>query len=403
MAVFKYTAVSRDGAKVSGVVEAYDSFEAVGKIKETCSIVTTITEVPSLPGKGVNLLGGRRLSDKTLALLCSQFTNILQTGLPLVRAVELIYRQTGERQLKDLLKKVTEDVSSGYGLAQSLENKGGKILPTTFIETVRAGEESGTLVETFRKLHQYYERAANINSKVRSAMMYPAFLLALTVVVLFVVLGVTMPVFTGMFQQFDVEMPALTQGLIALSNFLSAYWWLLLMVLAAVVIALHLYAKSEKGSLQVSRLLLKLPVLGRVNLMKAAAQFANTLSTLLTAGVPLIRAAEVTSRVLDNRYLSQRIGLTVPSLEEGNRLGEQLMRQGDFPEMLCEMTIMGEDTGSLEDTLDAAGVYYDAETATASERALSMLQPTITVIMGILIGTVVLGLYLPMFALYQGM
>lgn len=403
MPMFRYKAMSPDGAKVSGVVNAYDRYQAVNQIKEDGSVVLSVEQVISLPNTGLDLLGSQRVSDKQLSLVCSQFAIILRTGLPVVRAVELIHEQTSEKRLKNLLKDVAEDVAAGYALADSFENKGKKLLPTTFIETVRAGEESGTLPESFQKLKTYYSRSAQVKSKAASAMMYPAFLLALAAVVVAIIMAFSMPTFVSVFESFDMDLPGLTKAIIGVSEFFADWWWIVAMLILAAVIGAKLYMNTENGALKVSKLMLKIPILGRVNRMKAASQFANTLSTLLTAGIPLIRSVEIVGRVLDNRCIGHKLGAIIPFLEEGRSLGDQL-RSGDmFPSMLCEMTAMGEDTGSLESTLDTIGSYYDVETETASNRALSMLQPAITLIMGIFIGILVLGLYLPMFNMYAGM
>ncbi len=403
MPMFRYKAVSPDGANVCGVVEAYDRYEAVAQIKQECPVVLSVDRVPSLPYTGINVLGTQRIPDKQLSLLSSQFAIILRAGIGVVRAVELIREQTGDTRLRRLLADVGKDVASGYGLAASLENKGEKLLPATFIETVRAGEESGTLPASFEKLKIYYEKSAKVKRKVTSAMMYPAFLILLAAVVIAIIMVVTMPVFSSVFDSLDMELPGLTKAIIAAANFFSKWWWLVMILLLSLILGIRLYIKSEKGELQWAQLLLRAPVLGQVNRMKGASQFANTLSTLLTAGIPMIRAVEIVSKVLDNRYLGQQLGLLVPYLIEGRSLGEQLQKQKCFPSMLSEMTAMGEDTGSLESTLDTIGEYYDTETETASNRALSLLQPAITLLMGILIGIIVIGLYLPMFQMYNGM
>lgn len=403
MAVFKYKAISRDGAKVHGVVEAYDEFEAVGQIKETCSVVTSVSEVRGLPLGDIELLGPKQIGDKPLSLLCSQFAIILKAGMPVVRAVSLIEEQTSDKQLKALLGKVEQDVSAGFGLAQSFENKGTKELPTTFIETVRAGESSGTLETSFKKLHTYYENSAKVKSKVKSALAYPIFLLILAVIVIAIIMIFTMPTFTAMFADLNMELPGLTKAIIAISDFFVSYWWLVIILVLIIVLGVKLYADTENGGMLFARLALKLPAIGPMNRMKGASQFSNTLSTLLTAGIPLVHAVTITARVLDNRHLGSRLSLLSPMLEEGRGLGELMRRESFFPEMLCEMTAMGESTGSLEETLTTIGEYYDAETQVASDRALSMLQPAITVFMGIIIGLIVIGLYLPMFSMYLGM
>lgn len=403
MPTFRYKAVSPDGAAVNGVVDAYDRYEALIRVKQECPVVLSVERVASLPNMGVNLFDPQRIQDKQLSLLSSQFAIILRAGIPLVRAVELIGEQTGDKQLKKLLGEVGKDVAAGYGLAASLENKGSRILPATFIETVRAGEESGTLPEAFDRLKVYYEKAAKVRQKVTAAMAYPIFLLILAAIVIAIIMAVAMPTFVGVFESLDMELPGLTKAIIAVSNFFSRWWWFVALVILAAALGIRLYIKSEKGALQWAKLLLRMPVLGRVNRMKGASQLANTVSTLLTAGVPLIRAVEIVANVLDNRHLGRELGLLIPYLEEGRGLGEQLRRCKCFPEMLCEMTVMGEDSGSLESTLDTMGEFYDAETENASNRALSMLQPAITVFMGILIGLIVVGLYLPMFTMYLGL
>lgn len=403
MAAFKYKAISRDGANVTGVVEAYDEFEAVEKIKETCRIVTSISEATAAAGFLQKEIVPSKISQKSLALLCSQFSIILTAGLPVVRAVELIAVQTADKQLKKLLSQVAEDVAGGYSLAQSFENKGGKLLPSTLIETLRAGEESGTLEIAFQKLHVYYDRSYKVKAKVRSAMMYPIFLCVLAVAVIAFIMGFTMPVFTDMFSSMDIDMPLLTRALIGFSRFCGQSWPLLLAAAAGLIIGLKYYSATEAGRMRLSRLQLRLPALGKVAVMKGASQLANTMSTMLAAGLPVIRSVAATARVMDNYYMGTRLSSVVVGLEEGRRLGDCLRECGCFPDMLVEMASVGEESGSLEETLDTISTYYDNEVTVATERALSMIQPAITVAMGAIIGVLVIALYLPMFSMYSGM
>ncbi|WP_295579328.1 type II secretion system F family protein [uncultured Oscillibacter sp.] len=403
MPTFKYKAVSRDGGPVHGVIQAYDEFEAVDRIRETCSLVTSITQVADLPRTSDDLFGPPKVPHKALALLCSQFAIILTAGLPVVRAVKLIEGQTADRNVKKLLSQVAEDVSAGYGLAQSFENKGGKMLPSTFIETIRAGEESGSLEASFQKLFTYYDKSAKVKARVRSAMIYPIFLSVLAALVVGIIMVFVMPVFADLFESMNAQLPALTLGLMAVSGFLAGHWWQIFLAVVAFILAFRFYNDTEQGGLRLSRLQLRLPALGRVAEMKGASQLANTLSTLLTSGLPMVQAVQTTARVLDSLWLGSRLALLVPALEEGRRLGACLRECGCFPELLCEMTAVGEETGSLEETLTTIGAYYDSEVEVASQRALSMLQPAITVVMGIIIGIIVIALYLPMFTMYDNM
>ncbi|MDR0952408.1 MAG: type II secretion system F family protein [Oscillospiraceae bacterium] len=401
---FKYRALAPDGSRLNGVIEAYDEFEAVDRLKQNGAIIEAIARVDE---QKVGLLqmqiGSQKAKEKELALMCSQFAIVLKAGMPIVRCVELIAGQTSDKLLSKILAEVAEDVAGGYGLAQSFENKGSKELPTSFIETVRAGEESGTLEVSFEKLHTYFDKSSKIKAKVKSAMMYPIFLLVISVIVIAIVLTVAMPVFIDMFVSLNTELPAPTKLLIAVSDFMAAYWWLLAIIIAGGIIALKLWQRTEKGRMAFARFQLKMPILGNVALMKGSSQFANTMATMLTSGLSIVRAVVICSRTLDNYFLSTELAKTAAGLEEGRPLGWCMQRSEIFPDLLVEMTSVGDETGSLEETLTTIGEYYDSETAIASERALNSLQPIITVVLGVVIGFIVISLYLPMFTMYGAM
>lgn len=398
MLTFQYKAISKDGAKVTGVIEAFDEYAAVTQIKETCAVVTKITPVKAIPREKQDLFAPR-ISEKSLAVVCSQFSIILGAGLPLVRAVELIAEQTADQPLKKLLRQVAGDVAGGFGLAQSFENK-GKSLPTTFIETVRSGEESGTLDVSFQKLQVYYEKSSKLKGKVRAAMTYPLFTICVAVVVVAIIMIKAVPTFVGSFQSMGISLPWPTRTLIAMSGFFVHGWPVMVAGVALLLLGYRLYHGSEKGRQNLDRQKLRLPVLGKINRMKAAAQFANTMSTLLSAGLPMVRALHITARVLDNRHVGQEIAQQAPKLEEGQTLGTCLRRCAALPELLVEMTGVGDETGTLEHTLEVIGDYYDNETQLKSQKALSLLEPIIICVLAVLVVFILLAVYLPMFSLY---
>lgn len=399
MQAFKYKAFSRDGAKVSGVVDAFDEFEAVAKIKTDCSIVLKIEPV-KVKRERIDLNEPLWVSEKVLSLTSSQFAILLKAGLPTARTVEVIADQTTDRLMKKILRQVAADVTAGYSLAQSFETRGKKI-PAAFIETIRAGEESGTLETSFDKLAKYYDKSYKIKARVRGAMMYPAFLCALAVVVVGVLITFTIPVFTDIIISGGGDLPLPTALLMGLSGFLGRWWGLILAAILAVAVLCRVYGKTESGRRQFARLSLKLPILGKINVMKAASQFANTMSTLLTAGLPITRALSITGRVMDNYAVGLTVGEATVGIEEGKRLGEVLGGNSYLPSLLTEMTGVGEESGALEDTLNTIGAYYDDEVEQAAAKALSLLEPFITVFIGLVIGFVVIALYLPMFTMYD--
>ena len=401
MNTYRYKAQSASGEVVRGVLKAYDEFEAVAAIKQENPIVLDIQEVPETKRDRININEPLWVSAKTLSLTASQFAILLKAGLPISRTVEVIANQTTDNLMKRYLKQVAEDVAAGYGLAQSLENRGKKI-PLTFIETVRAGEDSGTLEESFEKLAKYYEKSNKIKSKVKGAMTYPAILVVLAIVVIIIVVNVCVPVVAGFITDTGGELPLPTRILLGAYGFFQKWWALVIGVIAALIVGFILYKKSEKGRLNVAKLNLRLPVLGKINILNAASEFAGTMTTLLSAGLPTTKAVTITGRVMSNYAMGSGVSKCAYGLEEGKRLGDVLKSVDRLPELLTEMTGVGEESGSLEETLATIGEYYDAEVEQASAKALSMLEPILTIVLGVVIGFIVIAMYLPMFTMYNG-
>ena len=404
MATYKYTAISKDGVKVSGVVEGFNEFDAVDRIKQDCDIVLKLTEVEEKkPGLLSMEIGGNRLNAKAFSLMCAQFSIILQSGIPIGRTVRLIGDKMTDKKLKGILKKVAEDVEAGRSVAASFQERGGKLLPAVFIETIRAGEESGNLSKAFETMYQHYDKQVKMRAKVRNALIYPVFVLALAVVVVIVLMVKVVPTFMDIFASYDAELPLITQSLILISNFFRKYIFLIIVVFAAIALIFKLYANTEKGRMNVAKLALKIPVLGNVSLLSAASEFAANLTTLIGAGLQLTRAVSITARVINNYYISQCVGKMTSRLEEGHTLGE-CMREADcLPDILEDMTAVGEETGELESTLHTVSGYYESELDMAVQDVLKKLEPTLLIGMAVIAGYIVLAVYIAMFQMYSVM
>ena len=404
MATYKYTAISKDGVKVSGVVEGFNEFDAVDRIKQDCDIVLKLTEVEEKkPGLLSMEIGGNRLNAKAFSLMCAQFSIILQSGIPIGRTVRLIGDKMTDKKLKGILKKVAEDVEAGRSVAASFQERGGKLLPAVFIETIRAGEESGNLSKAFETMYQHYDKQVKMRAKVRNALIYPVFVLALAVVVVIVLMVKVVPTFMDIFASYDAELPLITQSLILISNFFRKYIFLIIVVFAAIALIFKLYANTEKGRMNVAKLALKIPVLGNVSLLSAASEFAANLTTLIGAGLQLTRAVSITARVINNYYISQCVGKMTSRLEEGYTLGE-CMREADcLPDILVDMIAVGEETGELESTLHTVSGYYESELDMAVQDVLKKLEPTLLIGMAVIAGYIVLAVYIAMFQMYSVM
>lgn len=405
MTTYRYQGLSASGTRIEGVVEAFDQQEAVTLARENCHVVL---EVAPEKGSGVSgvlnadigeLLGGAKIKEKDLSLLCSQLSIELKAGLPLVRSLRLVAENEENKTLRRILEQVSEDVQAGHGLAESLATRGPS-LPSTFIETVRAGEASGRLDDSFARLKAYYENAHAVRSKVGSAMVYPIMLIVVAVIVVGIIMIKAVPVFEESFASMGNELPAVTQALISVSNFMTEYYLLFIAIIAAIGLAVKLYGRTEAGRALYARIALTFPGIGLVNQMNAASEFSSTMSTMLASGLPIVQATQITGNVASNYLISKDIEAAAAGVITGQRLGDCLAESKWLPKLLLEMTSVGEETGSLEETLDVVSGYYTEEVKTAVNRALSILEPCIVMVLASLVVFILLAVYMPMFSMY---
>ncbi len=399
MKAFKYTARSSYGATVDGIIEANTKDEAIAQLKDDGYIVTKIEA--SGGEHDIDLrIGGKKTKEKTLSIMCSQFAIILEAGLPIVRTLELVAGQTEDKTLKEILSNVANDVAAGYELAGSFEKHGGH-LPTTFIESVRAGEQSGNLTLVFRRLADFYRKQSETKGKVKSAMMYPAFIMVVAVIVVGVIMVFAVPTFKSTFEGMGTELPVPTKIVIAMSEFLSKFWWVIVLIAGGIFGGIQLAKrKSEDFHLKWSQLGTKLPVLGRVTTMSCSSQYASTMAVMMTAGLSSAQSVDVTARTISNYYMGYKLAEIVPDLEAGKPLGESLAKSAAYPPLVTEMTGVGEETGELEHTLEVVSDYYDFEVQEATSRAIGMLEPITICLLAGIVCLVLLAVYLPMFSIY---
>ena len=406
MATYNYSAVTRDGKKVNGVIEGYNELDAVTRIKEAYPIVLKITESKgeSKLARFMSMdLGGNKLNDKAFMLMCRQFSVILRAGVPIRRTVELIAEKMTDKTLKRILNQVAEDVEGGRSLSASFQERGGKLFPVTFLETIRAGEEAGSLDISFDSISEHYAKQSKMKGKVRGALIYPIFLLIVAIVVVVVLMVKVVPTFTAIFDSYDAELPLPTQILIGMSDFFSKYWMVLAAIGVAFVLAYKLYGNTEAGRINLAKLQLRLPVLGNIAVLNSASQFSNTMAMMMGAGLPMTKAVTITSRVLDNYFVSLEVGKITAKLEEGHTLGTSLRDAKCLPDIMVDMTAVGEESGELEQTLGMTAEYYDTELEQATAAALAKLEPSILVFLAAFAGFIVIAIYMAMFGMYAAM
>ena len=399
MPAYRYEGAYASGEKVSGVVEAVSQADAVAQIRQNCDMVLSLKEIPKLPTRSP-VAKLHTINAKSLSLTCKQFSIILRAGLPLVQAVDLVADQCTDKSLAALLRQVSEDVSNGWSLSYSFEQRGAKALPVTFRETVRAGEESGDLLSSFERMADYFERMNKTHESLIGALTYPALVIFVAVIVVGIIMNYAVPAFAGLFADLGSgEMPWATKALIAVSEFTQKWGLVVLFLIALVVFAVRLYGNTEKGGLKLARAQLKIPIIGEIVRMSGASQLAHTMSTLLTAGMPILQAVETSGRAVTNLCLSQEVLDALPGVEGGRTLGECLSYSKELPRLLVQMTATGEATGSLESTLKVMAEYYDNEVDVRTKQALALLEPAIIMVLAVFVVIILLAVYLPLFSM----
>ena len=333
--------------------------------------------------------------------MCSQFAIILRSGVPIVRTVQLIADKTADKVLRKMLKQIAVDVEGGRSLSAAFEEHGSKILPVTFVETLRAGEESGNLDRSFETMYHHFDKQMKMANKVKSAMAYPMFVLLIAVVVVAVIMIKVIPTFMAFFENEDQELPFATQVLIGISDFFVYHYMIMVAIIAVIIIVYQLMSHSENGRMLLAKAQLKLPILGNIAELNAASQFANSLTTLLESGLTMNKAVSITAKTLDNYFIATETGKLSGRLEEGHSLGASMRENQVLPDILVDMTAVGEETGELTSTLDTIALYYDAELEMAIQAALEKLEPAMLVFLAVVAGGIVGTIYYTMFSMYD--
>lgn len=405
MTTYSYEGLSASGAKVKGIVQAFDEQDAIIRAKSSCSVVIKVSEQKQGGLQGLmnadlgELFGGGKIKDKELSLLCSQLAIELKAGLPIVRSLRLVAENEQNKTLKKILTQTADDVEAGHGLADSFEQRGPG-LPSTFIETVRAGEESGRLDDSFTRLKKYYKNAGAVKSKVTSALIYPIMLIVVAIVVVAIIMIKAVPVFEDSFASMGNELPGVTKALIATSHFFTNNILIIIAVIAAAALAVFFYGKTEAGMALYAKIALTFPGIGMVNKMNAASEFASTMATMLASGLPMVQASRITSNVVSNYLIKKDLNAATEGVVSGQRLGDGLKKSKWLPSLLVEMASVGEETGNLEDTLEVVSDYYTDEVNLAVERALGILEPIIVMVMAAIVVFILLSVYMPLFSMY---
>lgn len=395
MAQYNYKAMDKNGKAKKGSIEAINLDKAKEKLKSEGLIVQDIKE-QGAGKKG----GGKKVKDKDLAVFCKQFSAVLNAGVTIISALEMMSEQLENKTLKRALQEAQSYVQKGGTLADAFKLN-PKVFPPIMINMTAAGEMSGNLEICFDRLTTHFETANALHSKVKGAVTYPIVILIVVVAVVAVLLVGVIPQFSQMFDDLGSELPAATQMLVNLSDFLQHKWYILVIIVAAIVFGLKAFGKTEPGSLMYAKIGIKFPLFGNLTIKSAAATFSRTMATLMASGISLIDAVEQVAKMINNRIIREALLDAKTQIAKGVPLSKPLRDCGIFPPMLPQMTKIGEETGNIEDMMDKVADYYEMEVNDATDALTAAMEPLIIVIMGVVVGGIVMAIYSPMLSMYD--
>ena len=401
MPTFAYAGRTRAGQTVSGERTADTMDAAVAALRREQILVTRITPSKAkeaAPAKQKTGKLGKKVAAKNLAVFTRQFSVMIDAGLPLVQCLEILGTQEEDKNFAAVILQTRADVEGGASLADAMR-KHPKTFDPLFTNMIAAGEAGGILDTILKRLATYIEKAVKLASQVKSAMIYPIAVMVIAGVVVGVILWKVIPTFASLFAGLGAELPLPTRFVIMLSNNLVTYFIPLAVVMGAAGYGFTRYYATDNGRHVVDRIVLKLPILGDIMRKIAVARFCRTLATLISSGVPILDGLEITARTSGNAIVEDAILLTRKSIERGETISAPLKETNVFPPMVTQMIGVGEATGALDTMLAKIADFYEEEVDTAVAGLLTLLEPIMIAVLGVVVGGIVIAMYLPIFDL----
>lgn len=391
---FNYTAINRNGKRVRSSLDASSIETAKSSLRGAGYTILDIKEQTTL-NRDIEIPFLGKPKAKDMAVFCRQFVSILRAGVSVASVLSMLGQQTGNKKLRAAIREMQADVEKGEALASSMRRH-PKIFPAILVNMVAAGESSGNLEESFRQMELYFDRSKRTKSKVTSAMIYPCVLIVVMIVVLIVMMTKIIPNFLKTFEDMDAELPKITLGVMAVCEWFKSWWWVPLLVLAALIVGGVLFHRTNKGRHFFGWLARKTPVVGNLTVKTACATFCRTMEVLIGSGLTLTDSMDLAASNMGNIYYLEAIRDARGMVAEGTPLRESLVRTGIFPPMVSNLVGVGEETGDLQSMMGKVADYYDEEVDEATKKLLNLMEPAIIIFMAVFVVIIVLAIYLPM-------
>lgn len=400
MPVFEYRVRDRSGKVLTASMEA----ETIAQVREALHSKNLLIVSIKPPRKGleadINIpgLSNRPPSLKEVAIFSKQLATLINAGVPLVQALAILQKQIENKSFQNILKKVRSDVESGFPLSEAIA-KHPRAFNRLYINLVKAGETSGTLDSILGRIAAFQEKELELKGKIKGAMTYPIIVLVIAIGITYFLLTTIVPQFGKMLSDMNAKLPVITQFLMAVSNILQNYGLYVIGFFIILTLIFRAYYKTPVGRHNIDAIKLKLPIFGNLQQKSAIASFARTLGLLLNSGVNIIESLEITKGTANNAIVEETLENAKNVVMVGEPMNASLATSPVFPPMVTSMVAIGEETGSLDDMLGKVADFYDREVDEAVDQLTAAIEPMMIVILGVIVGTIVIGMFLPMFAL----
>jgi type IV pilus assembly protein PilC len=397
MAQFKYTAKNTTGRLVEGTIEAPAQKNAADKLRSQRFVVMTLNEVKNEESSLARLNPFKKgVNSKDLVIFSRQLATLVSAGVPIVQGLNILTDQIASPVFKQVIQAIRTDIESGIAIADAMK-KHPKAFSELYVSMIRAGETGGVLDSILERLSAYLEAAEELRGKVKGAMVYPLVVSGVASMVTLFLLVFVIPTFKSVFASFGSALPLPTQILLSISDFLRHYFIFILAVPFGVFFGMKKWYQTEMGVEFIDRWLIRLPVFGDLLKKVAVAKFTRTLGTLIKSGVPILQAMDTIAKTSGNKVVEKAILKARESIREGEKIADPLRASGIFPPMVIQMISVGEETGNLEIMLTKIADFYDQEVDTAVKALTSLIEPVIICVMGLVIGSIVICMFLPIF------
>lgn len=399
MPSYKYEIIGPDGKPKTGTIEAMNMEIATGELKSGGSVIVSIKRATALD-KDLEIHIGKAVSVRELSVFCRQFESVLNAGVTVIEALNMLAEQTDNKRFKAALEDVRDAVQKGETLASAMAEH-PKIFPDLMIQMVAAGETSGGLDKAFNRMGGQFEKDAHLRGLLVKSMIYPIILILVIIVVVAIMMIKIVPSFTSQFDEVGGTLPGITLMVMAVSDFFVNYWYIMLLTIVGIVIFCKEFKKTEKGAEIFGRIGLKAPLFGKLNVKTASARMTQTLATLMASGIQMVDAIHLVAEMMSNEIVKRALKKAEEEVTRGIPLSKPLAECGCFPPMVYHMIEIGEETGNMEEMLDKVAEYYNEEVEMATQSLMAAMEPLIIVIMAVVVVPIVLAIMMPMYTLYD--